>query len=167
VLRRIYGEVKGSRVFPFLLPVSVALIVPGLLILFFGTYLRYPYVQVPAGSLFIACGLFLSAWTIVLFQRKGRGTLAPWNPTRQLVVDGPYAYTRNPMIAGVLSVLLGEAALCGSLAILIWAVLFFLVNTLYFMLSEEPGLLRRFGEEYEAYRANVPMWLPRIRPWKG
>lgn len=167
MLRRIYGAVKSSRVFPFLLPISATLIVPGLLILFFGTCFRYPYVQIPAGSLFTACGLFLSAWTISLFRRTGRGTLAPWNPTRQLVVAGPYAYTRNPMITGVLSILLGEAILCGSLAILVWAVLFFLVNTLYFKFSEEPGLLGRFGEEYAVYRASVPMWLPRIKPWKG
>jgi protein-S-isoprenylcysteine O-methyltransferase Ste14 len=71
------------------------------------------------------------------------------------------------MIMGVLSVLVGEGILCGSLAILAWAVLFFLVNTLYFKLSEEPGLLGRFGEEYAAYRADVPMWLPRIKPWRG
>jgi len=62
-------------------------------------------------------------------------------------------------------VLLGEGILCGSPAILVWALLFFLGNVLYFKLSEEPGLERRFGEEYIEYRDNVPTWLPRLRPW--
>lgn len=71
------------------------------------------------------------------------------------------------MISGVLIILLGESVLLGSLAILAWALLFFLVNIVYFKLSEEPGLLERFGEEYKNYRSNVPMWLPRTKPWKG
>jgi protein-S-isoprenylcysteine O-methyltransferase Ste14 len=154
---------KKSNLLPFLLPVGVALIIPGLLIFLFGTYFWNPYVQIPVGSILIAGGVFLAGWSIILFRRIGRGSLASWNPTQKLVIVGPYAHTRNPMISGVLFVLLGESILCGSLAILAWAFLFFLVNTLYFRLSEEPGLLRRFGDDYIEYRNNVPMWLP--KPW--
>jgi protein-S-isoprenylcysteine O-methyltransferase Ste14 len=104
--------------------------------------------------------------TISLFAREGEGTLAPWDPTRRLVVRGPYRFVRNPMITGVLCVLLGEAALFGSAGILALAAAFLAVNAVWFPLVEEPALRRRFGAEYDAYSRNVPRWLPRRTPWK-
>jgi protein-S-isoprenylcysteine O-methyltransferase Ste14 len=65
------------------------------------------------------------------------------------------------MISAVVAVLAGEAALFGSLPLLAWAAFFFTVNHLWFVLGEEPGLERRFGDEYRAYRRSVPRWLPR------
>jgi protein-S-isoprenylcysteine O-methyltransferase Ste14 len=117
------------------------------------------------GAALIAAGLALWVWTVRLFMRIGRGTLAPWDPTRHLVVAGPYTRVRNPMITAVLAVLLGEAALFGSTALLIWCALFFGINWVWFVLYEEPGLERRFGDEYRAYRRNVPRWIPRRTPW--
>ena len=117
------------------------------------------------GLALIGLGLLLLVWTVGLFARVGRGTLAPWDPTRRIVVRGPYRHVRNPMISGVTLILLGEAALFGSLPLLIWAGAFFAVNAVYMPLVEEPGLRRRFGDEYDRYRANVPRWLPRPRPW--
>jgi hypothetical protein len=70
------------------------------------------------------------------------------------------------MISGVLFMLAGETVLCGSWAIAAWMLLFAAINTIYFKLSEEPGLVKRFGQEYVAYRAKVPMWLPRLKPWR-
>ena len=101
------------------------------------------------------------AWTVALFAGIGQGTLAPWDPTSRLVVRGPYRHVRNPMISGVLCVLLGEAALFGSLAVLAWSGVVFALNAVYFVLVEEPGLRERFGAEYDAYAAHVPRWLPR------
>ena len=66
--------------------------------------------------------------TISLFARVGQGTLAPWDPTQRLVVLGPYRHVRNPMISGVLAILLGEAALLGSPPLLVWFGAFFAVN---------------------------------------
>jgi protein-S-isoprenylcysteine O-methyltransferase Ste14 len=114
----------------------------------------------------IALGLVLMAQTIALFARVGDGTLAPWDPTSRLVVRGPYRRVRNPMISGVLCILLGEALLFGSPALLVWWAVFLAVNAVWFPLVEEPGLRRRFGAEYDAYRAAVPRWLPRLRPWE-
>jgi protein-S-isoprenylcysteine O-methyltransferase Ste14 len=111
--------------------------------------------------LIIGFGLF--SWCMSLFARVGRGTLAPWDPTRNLVAVGPYRYVRNPMISGVSAMLLGEALLWGSLAIGLWACVFILINHAYFVLSEEPGLEQRFGEPYRVYKANVPRWIPRLR----
>jgi len=69
------------------------------------------------------------------------------------------------MILGVLFVLCGESILFTSSSIGIWAVLFFIINTVYFIFSEEPGLEKRFGMEYVEYKMHVPRWIPRIKPW--
>ena len=71
------------------------------------------------------------------------------------------------MITGVLSVLLGEGLVLGSPGILAIAAIFFAVNATYIPLVEEPGLVDRFGDEYLAYRSNVPRWIPRLRPWSA
>lgn len=146
------------------LPIAASVIVPGVMLARSG----WPPVtlgRAVVGGAVIAVGLALLAWTVGLFARVGRGTLAPWDPTRKLVVVGPYAHVRNPMITGVLFVLVGEAILFASNAIATWAALFVVVNHVYFVLSEEPGLLARFGDEYAEYRRNVPRWIPRVRRW--
>ena len=99
-----------------------------------------------------------------MFYSVGKGTLAPWDPTYELVKSGPYAYTRNPMITGVACVILGGSVLFESTSILSYCVLFIVMNTLWFRFYEEPNLIERFGDEYIGYREQVPMWLPRIRP---
>ena len=103
----------------------------------------------------------------MLFMNVGRGTLAPWAPPKKLVVIGRYCYVRNPMISGVLIALLGESVVFGSIAIFSWFILFFVINHVYFIHSEEPGLVKRFGSEYLSYRNNVPRWIPRLSPWKS
>jgi LPXTG-motif cell wall-anchored protein len=118
------------------------------------------------GVVLIAVGLVFVVRTIQLFSTIGDGTLAPWDPTANLVARGPYLHVRNPMISGVAFVLAGEAVAFGSTALLVWFAAFVAVNAVYIPLVEEPGLRRRFGEDYEAYRTNVPRWLPRLRPWK-
>jgi protein-S-isoprenylcysteine O-methyltransferase Ste14 len=145
-----------------LLPGVVAGVVPALVV--WGEDVA-AWPRALAGAALIALGLALVARTVALFATVGRGTLAPWDPTARLVVRGPYRRVRNPMITGVLSVLLGETLLFGSPALLAWFAIVFAVNAVYFPLVEEPGLRRRFGADYEAYRAAVPRWLPRLRPW--
>jgi protein-S-isoprenylcysteine O-methyltransferase Ste14 len=115
------------------------------------------------GVILFAAGLALFSWCVVLFAKVGRGTLAPWDPTRDLVAIGPYRFVRNPMISGVALLLIGQALLWKFLPIGIWAVVFIVINHVYFLLIEEPGLERRLGEPYRAYKANVPRWIPRSR----
>ena len=91
------------------------------------------------GIALLAVGGVLVVWTIALFVRVGRGTLAPWDPTSTLVVEGPYRHVRNPMISGVLFLLLGEAALLGSWPLLAWFAAVAAVNAVYLPLVEEPG----------------------------
>jgi protein-S-isoprenylcysteine O-methyltransferase Ste14 len=113
-----------------------------------------------AGAVLFTAGLVLWTVSLTLFARIGRGTLAPWDPAKRMVVVGPYRHVRNPMITGVLAMLAGEAALFGSVRILIWTGVFFVLNAVWFRLVEEPGLRARFGEEYEQYARRTPRWIP-------
>ena len=119
------------------------------------------------GVVLLVIGLALFSWCVSLFARVGQGTLAPWDPTRNLVAVGPYRFVRNPMISGVAFLLIGQALLWGSWLMGSWAGVFIFINHIYFVLAEEPGLERRFGENYRLYKANVPRWVPRIWPWSG
>jgi protein-S-isoprenylcysteine O-methyltransferase Ste14 len=147
-----------------LLPGTVVIVVPAIL-LATGDWDFEPLLAL-LGVPLIAAGFGLWLWTVKLFATIGRGTLAPWDPTERIVVEGPYAHVRNPMITAVLAVLLGEALAFGSTAIAIWAGLFALVNHVFFLAYEEPAVERRFGEDYRCYKANVPRWLPRRAAWK-
>jgi protein-S-isoprenylcysteine O-methyltransferase Ste14 len=115
------------------------------------------------GLLIWVAGLLLFIWCVALFARVGRGTLAPWDPTKRLVAVGPYRHIRNPMISAVAALLLGEAVYFGSAILAGWSILFIVVNHVYFLVSEEPGLERRFGAAYVDYRRSVPRWLPRAK----
>jgi protein-S-isoprenylcysteine O-methyltransferase Ste14 len=154
-----------------LLPGNVTIVVPALiLILGSGPELAWgldgalAVLVVGAGATLIAGGFCIWLWTVRLFSRIGRGTLAPWDPTSRLVVDGPYLHMRNPMISAIAAVLIGEALLLGSPGLAIWAAAFPLVNFAHFLGVEEPGLEERFGEEYRAYKRAVPRWIPRVAP---
>jgi protein-S-isoprenylcysteine O-methyltransferase Ste14 len=114
----------------------------------------------------LAAGLVLFAWCVVLFAREGRGTLAPWDPTRRLVLVGPYRHVRNPMISGVAMLLASQALWSGSWMLGLWLVAFVAVNHVYFVLVEEPGLVARFGDAYRVYVSHVPRWMPRRTPWR-
>jgi protein-S-isoprenylcysteine O-methyltransferase Ste14 len=153
-----------------LLPGTVTILIPAALLAIGGAdigWLAGLWAALPlvAGAALVLAGVAVWYATVRLFARVGEGTLAPWDPTRKLVVLGPYRYVRNPMITGVLLVLLGEAALFGSPWILAWAAAFFAINAVWFPLVEEPGLMERFGREYDDYQRAVPRWLPRRRPW--
>lgn len=156
-----------------LLPGNVTVAVPAMILVFgdgpdLGWGLGGP-AAVPIGLLGVAligAGFAIWLWTVRLFSRVGKGTLAPWDPTSKLVVEGPYRHMRNPMITAVATFLVGEAVLFGSPAIFAWAGLFVAVNFAWFLFGEEPGLERRFGDEYRAYKRSVPRWIPRRSPWR-
>lgn len=119
------------------------------------------------GLLAITVGLGLAIWTSKLFLDEGEGTPAPWDPPKKFVVLGPYRHVRNPMISGVLFMLLGEALLLQSLPIFGWMAIFFLANAIYLPNIEERDLEGRFGEPYLEYKKHVRRWMPRISPWTG
>jgi protein-S-isoprenylcysteine O-methyltransferase Ste14 len=151
-----------------LLPVMATIVVPAVLIAAsgpgsMGRSAPFPlsFVAPAIGVVLIGLGLAFMVNTIALFARLGRGTLAPWDPTRQLVVRGVYRYVRNPMISGVFCVLLGEAVALKSVYLFAWFVLFVTLNLIYIPLVEEPRLERRFGADYVQYKREVPRWIPR------
>jgi protein-S-isoprenylcysteine O-methyltransferase Ste14 len=151
-----------KQIFSFILPVTVLVIVPLWIeknrAIHAGFHLLF-------GLMLVLSGLVIMGFTISSFIRIGRGTLAPWSPTKKLVITGLYRYVRNPMILGVLTVLLGEAFSLLSKNILIWAMSFFIINTIYFIIYEEPNLEERFGDEYREYKKYVSRWLPRLTPY--
>lgn len=116
---------------------------------------------------FAGVGIGLAVWTVRLLLNYGEGTPAPWDPTRKLVLQGPYLHVRNPMISGAILILLPEAILFSSWPILLWWFVFLIFNLFYIPLVEERNLAERFGEAYLLYKHNVPRWLPTIRPWTG
>jgi protein-S-isoprenylcysteine O-methyltransferase Ste14 len=117
------------------------------------------------GVLLLCVGAALFAASLRRFATEGKGTLAPWDPPRHLVVRGVYRHVRNPMISGVLLVLLGEALVLRSWAHAWWAGGFLLINAIYIPLLEEPLLAARFGAAYRNYCRHVPRLLPRLHPW--
>jgi protein-S-isoprenylcysteine O-methyltransferase Ste14 len=119
------------------------------------------------GGFIAAVGFVVLLWCVRDFYVAGKGTLAPWDPPRRLVVVGLYRFARNPMYLGVLTLVLGWTVIAGSQGLAVyWVVLAagFHLRTLWY---EEPRLAAQFGPEYARYRAAVPRWLPRLTPWTG
>jgi protein-S-isoprenylcysteine O-methyltransferase Ste14 len=157
------GFMIYKQITSFILPVTVIFIVPVWIEknwkIEFGIHLFM-------GGVIGLIGLVFMYSTISLFVKVGKGTLAPWAPTKKIVIKGLYRYVRNPMILGVFLMLVSESIVIKSLNISIWAAIFIIINTIYFIFSEEPGLEKRFGNDYKIYKRNVNRWVPRITPFK-
>jgi protein-S-isoprenylcysteine O-methyltransferase Ste14 len=119
------------------------------------------------GVTLLALGLVLFVASLWRFTTEGKGTLAPWDPPREFVVNGPYRFVRNPMISGVILFLFGEALALRSFPHAVWAACFLAINLIYIPLVEEPQLERRFGESYREYCRHVRRFIPRLRPWSS
>jgi len=117
------------------------------------------------GVAMLALGLLLFDASLRHFVSRGRGTLAPWDPPRVLVVAGPYRYVRNPMISGVIFIVFGEALILVSRPHALWALFVLCLNLVYIPILEEPMLDQRFGDAYQEYLKHVPRFFPRLRPW--
>jgi protein-S-isoprenylcysteine O-methyltransferase Ste14 len=155
--------VKAFLIFPL----NVMGVIPALLIWFSrpGEVLEsYQYefnsLSSLAGILLITLGVGLCWQTVFLFLQVGRGTPAPFDPPRKLVIQGPYLYIRNPMIVGVWLVLSGEALLFGSVALVLWFVFFCSLCLVLIPVWEEPDLIKRFGNSYREYKRKTPRWIP-------
>jgi protein-S-isoprenylcysteine O-methyltransferase Ste14 len=150
------------------LPFVVTVILPILLYRIGAHLIPVPPVAFKViGAIVYLSGLSMQLYTTFLFGQYAQGTLAPWQPTQKLVIRGPYRYCRNPMITGVVAMLLGEALFFNALGIMIWACFFFVMNTLYFIFKEEPSMLARFGDSYAEYKKQVPRWIPRLRAYES
>ncbi len=104
--------------------------------------------------------LFLIGWSILNFLRE-KGTPVPFNPPPRLVLTGPYAYVRNPMLTGIFALLFAFGVLLSSVSLLfVFTPLFIYINVWELKAIEEPELLKRFGEDYIEYRERTPMFFP-------
>ena len=114
-----------------------------------------------AGAALLAAGAAALLHAFARFALQGLGTPAPVAPTERLVVTGLYRYVRNPMYLAVAGTILGQWLLLGRPVLLAYAVVFGAIVYAFVRGYEEPTLARRYGEEYERYRAEVPGWWPR------
>lgn len=148
-----------SLVFLILIPGTVAGYIPWR-ILRTSKQLAIPAVSISSIlaaclSLLGICVLLLCVWD---FFHAGRGTLAPFDPPKRLVIRGLYRLTRNPMYNGVMALLLGEAWFFHSTTLFEYALIMFAIFHLVVVVYEESALEAQFGDSYRAYRAAVPRW---------
>ncbi|MGH2661567.1 MAG: methyltransferase family protein [Actinomycetota bacterium] len=161
--RRSHGRATGVTVAFTIVGQGIAIV---LLPWIVGRWLPEPSFGGPwrwAGLGLIVPGVAMVADSFVRFVRQGRGTPAPIAPPDRLVVSGLYRRVRNPMYVGVLATIIGEAVVWGRVAVLGHAAVLWLIFHLFVTLYEEPHLRRQFGPAYEAYRREVPRWIPRLR----
>jgi protein-S-isoprenylcysteine O-methyltransferase Ste14 len=159
--------VLGSAVFFVVAPCTLAGLVPWWI-----THWEFqpPFFDFAAtravGIVFIVAGLPGIVDSFVRFALQGLGTPAPIAPPPKLVVTGLYRYVRNPIYVALVAVILGEAVLFGDQRLLAYGALLWLFFHVWVMGLEEPELVSRFGTQYEAFRAAVPRWIPRLTPWR-
>src|SRR5262249_38191725 len=151
-----------SLFFTFLLPGTVTVLIPYWIVSSNVRVRNIHWFQYPGVPLILigAAGLLVC---ILQFFSEGRGKLAPIDSPKELVVRGLYKYVRNPMYVSVVTILVGEAIVFGSSAIIIEAAIFITLAYLFVVFYEEPSLRRQFGESYEKYAYRVGRWIPRSR----
>lgn len=111
----------------------------------------------------LAVGAVMLLWCVRGFYVSGKGTLAPWDPPRRLVIVGLYRFTRNPMYVSITLLLTGWALLTASKLLAAYLAILVIGFHLRVVLYEEPALKRVFGEEWTRYSATVPRWLFGLR----
>ena len=115
------------------------------------------------GMVAVVVGSSLALWCIFAFIWIGKGTPAPFDPPRRLVIRGPYQFVRNPMYIGAAFAMAGAALFYQSAMLLAYGCVLLLATHLFVITYEEPTLQRTFGAEYEDYRRRVRRWWPRLR----
>jgi len=151
----------GSLLFFILAPGMVAGVIP-LTLMRSGTQIQIGMLSFLAIPLWLI-GVTMLIWCFWDFLVKGRGTPAPIDPPKELVVSGLYRYVRNPMYVGVLLVIIGHFLWFGYWNLLIYAGVVFIAFHSFVTLYEEPTLKRKFGAAYEDYLKRVPRWIPRLK----
>jgi protein-S-isoprenylcysteine O-methyltransferase Ste14 len=154
----------GSLAFLVVAPGVVAGLIPWLIT----EWRPAPPTDGPGAIRWIGLVLIVPGVAVVLeafgrFAWHGLGTPAPIAPTRTLVVSGFYRFARNPMYVAVLAVILGQAVLFGSPAVALYGVSMAAAFHAFVLTHEEPTLRQAYGEQYAAYCAATPRWIPRLR----
>lgn len=149
--------------FTLLVPGTVTVLVPYLLL---DGAAAVDWLGIPAvGVVPMALGAALYFRCAFDFAWSGRGTPAPVDPPAALVIGGPYRYCRNPMYAGVLAVIGGEALLFQEPRLGYYLLLMAILFHGFILGYEERVLRRRFGPSYADYYRTIPRWVPRAAGW--
>jgi protein-S-isoprenylcysteine O-methyltransferase Ste14 len=158
------GAAVGTLVFTVGMPGVVAGLIPYLIT---GGWVGSgaPFALQVVGAALLVVGVGVLANTVIRFVVEGLGTPFPGAPTRNLVVGGLYRYVRNPMYLAVIAIILGQAAILGSVSLVIYAAIVWVIVASFVHFYEEPTLSNEYGEQYAAYRRAVRAWLPRAKPW--
>jgi protein-S-isoprenylcysteine O-methyltransferase Ste14 len=160
--------VLGSAVFFVIAPGTLAGLVPWSIT---GWQLQPPFLGLELtrglGAIMILAGVPGIVDSFARFALQGLGTPAPIAPTRNLVVTGLYRHVRNPIYVAVVAIILGQALLMGDWRLIVYDALLWLFFHVWVVAYEEPTLEQTFGREYEAFRAAVPRWIPRMTPWRS
>jgi protein-S-isoprenylcysteine O-methyltransferase Ste14 len=114
------------------------------------------------GIVFLTCGFIILLWCVRDFLVAGRGTLAPWDPPKHLVIIGLYRYCRNPMYVGVINMIAGWALYTGSPLIVAYCLFMATMFYLRVVYGEELILVKQFGKDWTDYVETVPRWLPNL-----
>lgn len=146
--------------FTILVPGTVAILLP--ILLHKGTLLHFQPMSVP-GVVLMIFGAVIYFWCLWEFAHVGRGTPAPFDAPKRLVILGPYRYTRNPMYVAALSAILGWTFHLADPMLLVYWLVVAICFHLFVVLYEEPHLLSLFGTKYSEYCSQVNRWLPMIR----
>jgi protein-S-isoprenylcysteine O-methyltransferase Ste14 len=157
------GAILGSILFFFLAPGTVAGLIPWWITRWDLSYSNA--VLMTVGGLLILAGLAALVASFARFALDGLGTPAPVAPPGTLVVTGLYRHVRNPMYVAVMAIVLGQALVFYSPALVAYAVAVWLALQAFILMYEEPTLRVTFGDRYAAYFAAVPRWIPRLKPW--
>jgi protein-S-isoprenylcysteine O-methyltransferase Ste14 len=165
-MRRIFA-ILGSAIFLVIAPGTIAGYVPWRIS---GWHLAAPLLGSSSlrlvGVLLIVAGASVLLDSFVRFALQGLGTPAPIFPTYHLVVSGLYRYVRNPMYVAVMSLILGQGLFFGSVRVLEYGFAVWVGFHLFVLIYEEPTLRKSYGPEYVEFCANVPRWIPHLRPWR-
>lgn len=154
-----------NLIFTILVPGTVTVVIPALLLRNArSAFAAHAWQWLGAVPMALGSGIYL--WCVKDFAVKGRGTPAPIDAPKQLVVNGLYRFVRNPMYVGVTLILLGETLLFASMALCYYSLVVFAFFNLFVLLYEEPTLARLFGESYQQYCAHVPRWLPFLKRFR-
>ncbi len=117
-------------------------------------------IQLPMTKLFAVSGIVLVVFSMLAFRRAST-TVDPFHPEEasQLVVDGFFAYSRNPMYVSLALVLISWAIWLGSVYNVAVLVLFVTYITFFQIKPEEEAMRSLFGETYEHYCSRVRRWI--------
>lgn len=114
------------------------------------------------GFILAGLGVLIFSVNLLTLKHVGRGTPVPIEPPKRLVIVGLYRYVRNSMYLGYFGIILGEFFIFGHWLLLVYFFTFVLLTHLYVVSIEEPGLKKRFGNNYDQYLRSVPRWIPKI-----